>query len=409
MEKVYIFFLILLTGTVYGVLANSILLTVSELVLAGLFFKDIQARYNLNLLGTYLVMSGLFGFILLLHFLLVPFGNDPLPYMGFLFRFISVGLFCVYVKSREISLIDALQQVLKVIAIHAVISFALSFFAGKFLVTIQTDTFRSYTFGYLFFYNSVFEVLGLKLYRNQGIFWEPGVLQIYMNILFFVSSFVIRNKRLQILAAFLIITTYSTTGIGLLLIQLLVILFSANASAIQKVLITIALSVVMLPVFVLNYAQKINDEGGGSDITSSALRLYDLVEGVQIIKEYPLTGVGLSQQAYKAFKKTHSFLTSNYSQEFSDMVAERRSSNSVLYFFTRFGVPIALFWAFLLYRQTFFFEKRWLFFMLVIIENFSEPLLIEPFFLLIAASGFFSLILFRFKGLPPQQISDVNE
>ena len=391
-------------------LANSILLTISELVLAGLFFKDIKAKYNLNLLGTYVVMSGLFVCILILHFLLVPFGNDPLPYIGFLFRFISVGLFCVYIKSREISLSRSLQQVLKVIAIHAVISFVLSFFAGNFLMAIQTDSFRSYTFGYLFFYNSVFEVLGLKLYRNQGIFWEPGVLQIYMNILFFISSFVIRNKRLQIFAALLIISTYSTTGIGLLLVQLLVILFSANATAIQKVLITLALSVVMLPVFVLNYTQKVSsDDGSGSDITSSALRIYDLMEGAQIIKEYPLTGVGLSQQAYKAFKKTHSSLTNGYSQEFSDMVAERRSSNSVLYFFTRFGVPITLFWAFMLYRQTFCFEKRWLFFIIVIVENFSEPLLIEPFFLLIAASGFFSLILFRFKGLPLQQIPDVSE
>jgi hypothetical protein len=398
LEKLYLFLLVLLTGTVYAALGNTAILLASVIVLFVLYLKNPKATYNVNLLGSYIVLSCLMVFILLFHFLIVPVVNNPLPYIGLSIRFTSVGLFYVYIKSKQINLSILLQGVLKLIALHAFISFILSFFVGGFLISVQTEGFNTNTFGYLFFYNSSFQLLGLNLYRNQGLFWEPGILQLYMNILFFISSFIIPNKKLQFLTAFLIFTTYSTTGIGILLLQLFVVLFSAKASIIQKILITLGLAVIMLPLFVLNYTQKLNNDDGDSDITSSSLRIYDLLEGVQITRQYPLTGIGLSQEAYVAFKKANSSLTNNYSQEFSDKVSERRSSNSILFFLTRFGIPVSLFWFFMLYKQDFIWQKSGLFFIIVMVENFSEPLLIEPFFLLFAASGLYGLITFRFNN-----------
>lgn len=397
MDKLYLFFLILLTGTVYAALWNSGVFAISMIILLALFLKDFRATYNINLLGTYIILSGALALVLFAHFIIVPLINSPLPYIGLFTRFISVGLFYVYVKNKKVNLSSMLQSILTIVAIHAVLAFILSFFVTNYLISINTEDFYTNTFGYLFYYNSDFPLFGFTLYRNQGIFWEPGILQIYMNILFFISSFVIRNKKLQFLAAFLILTTYSTTGIGILLLQLIMILFSAKATKIQKALIIFALSIGVVPVFVLNYTQKLDDGGGDSDITSSAFRVYDLLEGIQMTREYPITGIGLSQDAYVAFKKTHNSLINNYSQEFTDLILERRSSNSVMLFLTRFGIPFSLLWFFMLFKQDLIGGNRWLLLFIIIAENFSEPLLMEPFFILFAASGLYGLITIRFK------------
>ncbi len=352
-------------------------------------------------------MACLLFCVFTLHFLIVPFQNNPLPYIGLFVRIISVGLFYVYIKNKKLNLALLLKSALKVVAYHALISFILSFFVSKYLVSINYNDYYTSTFGYVFFYYSNFNLFGLTLYRNQGIFWEPGILQIYMNILFFISSFVSKDRKLQILTAFLICTTYSTTGIGVLLLQILVILLRTNVSVVKKLLVSLFVLFIMLPLFIINSQQKLNDDAD-SDVSSSVLRIYDFLEGVEITKTYPLTGIGLSQEAYVAFKKTHSSLTKDYSQEFTNTVSERRSSNSVLYFFTRFGIPFSLCWFFLVYKQNLITEKKWLFFSIVIIENISEPLLIEPFFVLLVASGLFGSLRIRLKDPSPLSLKDVN-
>ena len=340
---------------------------------------------------TYLGLTFLLGLILLAHFIIVPLSNDVVSYLTLYFRFTVMGLFCVYIKNKGLDFSYLLQSVLKWIAFHAAIGFMLSFFIISFVFSLTSENFHSTTFLYLFFYNSNFQVLGISIYRNQGIFWEPGILQIYMNILFFISSFAIRNKTLQIFSAILVLTTYSTTGIGILLLQLLVILFLGKTSIIQKAVLFLLLATIAVPIFIFNTRQKVDDDSATTDQTSSAFRVYDLLEGVKITSQYPLTGIGLSEETYKAVKSANNSFFTNYSQDFTNIVLDRRSSNSVMYFLTRFGIPFTLGCFFLLYRQVFFEHKKWLFFLIIIISNLSEPLLTSPFFILIAASGFYSI------------------
>lgn len=366
-----------------------------------LFIKDIKVKYDVNLLITYAVLTALLGFTLIIHYIIVPLNNDLIPYLTLYFRFSILGLFFVYSRNKGSDLCYMLQSVLKWIAYHAAFGFLLSFFIIGFVFNLNSENFHSNTFLYLFFYNSNFQVLGISIYRNQGIFWEPGILQIYMNILFFISSFLIHNKRLQIFSAILILTTYSTTGIGILLLQLLVILFSGKINIIQKAALFLLLATVAVPIFILNYSQKVNDNSVTTDQTSSAFRLYDLMEGIKITGQYPLTGIGLSEDTYKDVKNANNAFFNNYSQDFTNIVLDRRSSNSVTYFLTRFGVPFTVCCFILLYKQTFCKQKKWLFFLIIILSNLSEPLLTSPFFILIAVSGFYDLVRFKIKNTKP--------
>jgi hypothetical protein len=399
LEKLYLFLVIVLTGTVYAALVSSVILAISVVVLILLFLKDVNAKYNINLLFTYFALTLLLAGIFLCHFIIVPLGNDLVPYAGLYLRFTLAGLFFVYLKNKQTDFSYLLQSVLKWIAIHATLGFILSSFLIDYVLSVNSENFHSNTFLYLFFYNSHFSLLGINIYRNQGIFWEPGILQIYMNILFFISSFLIRNRKLQILAAILILTTYSTTGIGILLIQFLVILFSGNATFIQKTALLLMLLTVAIPIFILNYNAKVNNDDDSTDQTSSAFRIYDMVEGFNISRQYPLTGIGLSEDTYKAVKSANNSFFTNYSQDFTNILLDRRSSNSVMFFLTRFGIPFTLGYFIVLYRQKLFEKKKWLIFLIIILSNLSEPLLLSPFFVLIAASGFYSMIKFHYNVL----------
>jgi len=395
----------MLTGTVYAALWGPMIFVLSTIILVIIFLRDFKITYSTNLLITYLVISLVFGAVLFIHFFAVPFSNDPVAYIILYLRFIIIGLFFTHLKGRNINFGLLLQGTLKFIACHAILGFILSFFVIRFLINVNSEDLNSYTFLYAFFYNSSFDLFGITFYRNQGLFWEPGILQIFMNILFFMSSFVFQNKRYQIIAAFLILTTYSTTGIGILLLQFLVLLFSVNTTRIQKGIIVLFLVVVALPVFILNYTQKVNEgSSSSSEVTSSIMRVYDFAEGVNITGRYPLTGIGMSGDTYKAVKSSSASLLSNYSSGFVDIIADRRSSNSIMYFLTRFGIPFVFAWFFLLYKQSVATEKRWLFLLIIIISNLSEPLILDPFFVLLVCSGLYSLFRFKLVGSEPYAI-----
>jgi hypothetical protein len=397
LENLFLLLLIMLTGTVYVVLFGNFLNFLSIAVLGLLFIKNLQFKINKNLILTYLVITVTLGIVLVMHYFAVPYENDPISYITFYVRCVLVGSFLVYLKAKKIDLLTLFRPILKAIAVHAIIAFFLSFFIANFLFNITTENIYTNSFLYLFFYNSSFNLFGITFYRNQGIFWEPGILQIYMNLLFFISSFILNQRRWQFISVFLIFTTYSTTGIGVLLIQLSVILFSKSVSMFQRVIIVFGVGIITLPLFVLNYQSKINDNvDSESDVTSSVLRIYDFLEGVDLTLAHPFTGVGLSEKSYQKVKNSQNKILNDYSQVFVDNIYERRSSNSIMYFLSRFGALFGFIWFYFLYQQKIVNINRPLFFVIIIISNFSEPLFMTPFFVLLVCSGLYES--FRFTS-----------
>ena len=119
-----------------------------------------------------------------------------------------------------------LYFVLTLVLFHAALNFFFYFFIKNNLSVVYSTYSEFETFKNIFFYTTergVVNIFGLEFCRNQGLFWEPGVLQVFLNMLFFLEAFIMRkNKSILIFSSLAILTTYSTTGLGLLLIQLLV-------------------------------------------------------------------------------------------------------------------------------------------------------------------------------------------
>ena len=291
--------------------------------------------------------------------------------------------------------INKLHSTLFLVAVHALLNFFLFFFLNENLKIITSTYHECETFMNLFFYTTekaIVSFFGFEFCRNQGLFWEPGILQAYLNILFFLEAFVIRkNKKILLLSAFLILTTYSTTGLAILLIQIVVYLKQEvrRTKLVLPFLLVLAVSVF---VFSINIDSKFK----GERQSSFQKRIFDLTQPISIALEYPLTGIGLDmfqfqkirQEFYISSKNLES-INSAFGVDKRVEVTDKGSSNSIMFLLAGTGFPTTFLLMVMLLNQRIVVKKRWLWAIIVIISVMSEPLLLRPFFFIFIVSGFF--------------------
>ena len=145
--------------------------------------------------------------------------------------FVSVLVLYHFSNNRNFQiLLERIYSVLKLIVFHALLSFIAFFFIRNSITMISSTYHECETFLHIFFYTTdrgIMNLFGIEFCRNQGLFWEPGVLQSFLNMFFFLEAFIIKKRKsLLLLTAVVILTTYSTTGLALLLIQSVVYVFN---------------------------------------------------------------------------------------------------------------------------------------------------------------------------------------
>ncbi len=311
--------------------------------------------------------------------------------------FISILIILHFQNNRTNGIfIKGLYFVLKLILFHSLLNFTVFFFVKNNL-SIVSSTYHEYdTFLNIFFYSAekgIVNLLGIEFCRNQGLFWEPGVLQGFLNILFFIEAFILkRSKSILLLTAFIILTTYSTTGLALLLLQ--VIYYIKNEFKIN--IATLLIVVIGIPLyffFTVNMNEKIYGEGE----SSFQKRLFDLTQPLFIALEHPLTGIGLDIEQFQNMRSEFHF-SSNTLQIIEEKVGieskvsgtDKGSTNSIMFLFASMGFPTAILFLVMLFNQNLVNEKKKLFIFIVLILVMSEPLLLRPFFFVLIVSGFFN-------------------
>ena len=103
----------------------------------------------------------------------------------------KIVVFVNYVIYKEVDFFEELYQVLKWIALHGIINFFVANFLFKFFTPIPETTSSSF----LIFFGTGVDFFYFQ--RNQGIFWEPGVFQIFLNLFLFINLF-FRNKKFPV-------------------------------------------------------------------------------------------------------------------------------------------------------------------------------------------------------------------
>jgi len=245
---------------------------------------------------------------------------------------------------------------MKFISWHALFNFMLA----PLLILIATryeNLIKINTVFFLFNYESIYTFGPLELFRNQSLFWEPGILQIYLNILFYLSFFVYDNKFYRWFSALLIISTFSTTGLILLVVQML--FFYWRYLIFQKSVWWRLVILLLLPVLISFVYENLMFKTQGVGVASFDFRTFDLFNALNLTRVFPLTGIGLDIEVYKAIQGT--YLSSDlpdFTINIFDTMGERGNSNSVIMIFASTGIILGSIYYITLLKQRIFSQKR---------------------------------------------------
>ena len=366
-------------------------------IILGIAFSFFGGKLIKNTVYASIISFVLLGVLFLLNYLFALNDQSDKEYLYHLMVVLCSGLvylFFINNRSKEI-FIERIYLVLKVIVFHSLFNFLAFFIVGDNLEYITSKYHQCETFLNIFFYTTergIINIFGFEFCRNQGLFWEPGVLQGFLNIFFFLEAFIFkRNKLLLLLTSIVLITTYSTTGLAILLFQGVVFIYSEFNK--NKLLMPIigGLVILIYIVFSLNVGDKVQ----GEKEASFQKRLFDLTQPFFMALEYPLTGIGLDNHQFQDMR-TEFYFSSSTLQSLQDQVGikskvagtDKGCSNSVMLLFATMGFPTAILFLVMLSKQNIVNKKKKLLIFIVLISVMSEPILFRPFFFIFIMSGF---------------------
>lgn len=209
---------------------------------------------------------------------------------------------------------DFLMKVILFFSITATVLYLL-YLVGIPVPVTYTKVHGSKTILYLshFSYSDVYGISGIRL---SGIYWEPGMYQIYLNLLllYYLYSDTLKGYKKIILLFYLGVCILSTGSVtGYFLLAGLIVLYAVNNS--RSIPIK-ALLIVLMVVFIFVF-YPILDEILNNKMTMGKSYLYrtsDIYFGWEVFKNKPIFGYGISNKVF----------VSEFTQQFGAL----RSGNS---------------------------------------------------------------------------------
>lgn len=352
-------------------------------VFAGLlFFKNIFKSEVIKIIQLF----GLFSLLLVINYVFAITPQSSQKLLASFVIFLSSVFAALYYSrgQNQSKFIPHLYVVLRLALFHSLINFLAYPLIKPFLFEISNERYNCQTFFYLFYYLDTHSIpfFGFDMIRNQGVFWEPGILQIYLNLLFFIEAFIYKKRGLLFWLTIIgLLTTFSTTGLLVLLLQLVIYFFS---SVRRNIYFTPVIFLILASIYFVT-VDNIRDKVSGDGRYSFQARFFDLVQPLYLLKDYPLTGVGLDDEQYLEVRQFTIYSLNLNALDFSNR--SKGSTNSVMFFLAATGIPFTLIVLLMLFKQQFVLEKRKWFFIFIIISLMTEPLLLRPFFLTFVMSG----------------------
>jgi hypothetical protein len=327
------------------------------------------------------VFVGLFIFLSLLHMIITRHYISNINAILKLLAGILVYKYYVYNGYEQF--INDLSFLLKLFVILGVITLCFVIVTpgwySVYNATAGGVSRKFYHIGFIFYVSAKF--------RLNGLFWEPGIYQIYLNIYLVMQFLLFKQKKWIILTLLLIVYTESTTGYiatAIILLYVGFLLSKQHKSIASRVLIgmlfIMVFSYLVLPYVSANVQDKIIGEKAGSFYARQA----DMIAGYEIVKEHPFIGIGANVEDFM-----HERSLIDDQGEFSGSnTANRASTNGLFSVLYMYGFPLCIMYLIGIFRQTMMPGHRLLGVIIILLSITAEPLALTPFFLLFLFSGF---------------------
>jgi hypothetical protein len=209
--------------------------------------------------------------------------------MGLIMRF-SIAFIITHIISFDVFI----KKYVNIVTVIVLISLVFYFGGIMFPTLIQklpisyNDAGTGYRHAYIYFFQGILS----WNYRNSGIFWEGGAFQLYINLalmfrMFYLNKTFGRDKLLTLVLILGIVTTLSTVGILILLIQLY--------SVLRKKRPLIRYSFYFAGIIALLSSGAINNlflSKFSSQSASGSERLIGILTDLNIFIQNPILGAG---------------------------------------------------------------------------------------------------------------------
>ncbi|WP_349408713.1 hypothetical protein [Pseudalkalibacillus sp. SCS-8] len=289
----------------------------------------------------------------------------------------SVKLILIYLGIKVISIDRFFYLLSKIILILSIISFS-------FYLIVIIGIKLPITYGVIGEIPSYFYILRttgidfnvkFELIRNSGIFYEPGLYQVFLNIAL-IHFYLIKNKKIPaFLLVLFILTTLSPIGLFVAFI-ILSSKFMKKISKAQNFIVLVFLFITTLIILIPFLESKIST-------LSFQLRLYDLKQGINLIFKNIFLGIG--------FENHQGYIT-NSENRFG---LARKNSNGLISLFLQNGILFGLYYLYILKNGLKNSGYKFIGFAILVIQLISQPIYASTLFMSFIASGF---IYFNKKG-----------
>ena len=177
--SVQFFLLFLSFGSVFSMF-NSTLIDFIILIINFILLSLLNVFFQKK----HLIMIILIILILILHSFLSS--SKLFQYFGIIFRILNIYFLCSFLNFETIKIKKYFVKSLWLIAYLSGLNLILINIVPNYFIEIQNKVgFGVSSLMYIFNYSSSISIFNFNILRNQGMFWEPGVLQIPLLFLFY--------------------------------------------------------------------------------------------------------------------------------------------------------------------------------------------------------------------------------
>ena len=375
--------LILASGGVLHIFGGTILTVFFIFFLIILYYDARMLKLRKGILNQFILTEIFFLILLSFNGIAVEYQNDLAIYISLFFRLTLVNIFVLYLVNYRINILDYLYNALSLILLFSFLNFILGFFIIPYTVETNHEVILKTVF-YVFNYQSEIEFMGIHFYRNQSLFWEPGILSIFMN-LFILTSFVQKKlNTLFYLSIFILLTTFSTTGYILFASQFMYFIYSKRRNVVLSFIGSMFFFILVFIFLLPNLEEKMYGQG----IASFDLRTFDLLNAYSIFKSNPFLGIGLDPNVYFKLYDKYEIFDFNFTYDIYTNI--RGNTNSLIMIFVSFGFIAGSMFYYVFFNKNIFGDKSKIFYFIILVSLFSEPLVLSNFFLLIPVYNFYN-------------------
>ena len=357
------------------------LLTISTFFFLLLLFKHNYFRINkINLI--YLI---LFCSLTLITLLINLDYNHIDTHIGNILKFIIAFLACTYIKFKRF-----IQIYPKTVFLLIILSFPF-YIIGIIYPDFINKLPLLYKGEEIIYANAIFHVFPLPVWlptllRNNGVFWEPGAYQAFINLALILELLNDQKSKIRIVIFILgVLSTGSTTGYFILLLIGLMVLLSNKKKYLLKFSILLLIVLFIFSPLFNNYVlEKINSDG--ERYSSFARRNEDWKADLNIAKESMFIGIGYNHyfEVFPNFiDSKHKGIVTSSSNSLSSTIAIYGIFLFMILFFLNYKLSMII----ASYLNGFYSVNSLIIFIVLIIIYSSEPLLLTPLWLSLAFYG----------------------